>query len=177
MLKFVLEIAVEAPPTFVTDWWLDYGEQDAKLTHDMVHRTVERLDERRTHLVTDLRFGKRPVRVDGVVTRESEHHWSIDGEMTVNGRPFAREQIAFSVIPMGSGSTLHAGFRFRGKGVWSSLALTLVGRSIRKGREEAYLTYAREMAGEFRKRAPTATRAGAAPPSARGDGALDLPSA
>lgn len=177
MLRFVLEIAVEAPPTFVTDWWLDYGEQDAKLTPDMERRTVERLDGLRTHLVTDLRFGKRRVRVDGVVIRESELRWSIDGEMAVNGRPFAREQVAFSVVPRGTGSTLQAGFQFRGKGAWSSLALALVGRSIRKGREEAYLTYAREMAEEFRKKAPSAAPTGESAPSARRSSALDRPSA
>ncbi|MDE1819587.1 MAG: hypothetical protein KGJ23_06265 [Euryarchaeota archaeon] len=139
----------KVPPTFVADWWNDYGPSDTTLTDDLERRTVEKLDDRRQRVVTDLHYGRYAVRVDGIVTRDSRTTWSLDGDLYVRGRAFAKELVDFRVDGVGPGSRLIARFAFRGKDPFRSLALTFLRGKLRRGREEAYRAYAHAIVRDF----------------------------
>jgi hypothetical protein len=157
MPGYVVEFDSKAPAEYVAAWWNDYRAEDTELTRDLTFRRVEPLDDRRTHLTSDVLFGKRPIRVECVVTRAAPTSWDVEGDLIVNGKKFAREIVHFQVAPLAAGSRLSGEFRFRGRTPVHSFVLFLLNGRSRREREEAYRAYRTAIDRDFTSGRPART--------------------
>lgn len=149
MTRFTVVMEAQAPPAYVVAWWTDFQAADAGLTPDVTRRVVQRLDERRTHVVTDLTVQRRRVQLDCVVTLESPTSWRLEGELRWKGRPFAHESTSFSVEPSGAGTRLTAEFHFVGTSLWNGILVALNSGGARRSRVEAYAGYREAINRDF----------------------------
>lgn len=149
MVRFEVRQEVRAPPDFVIGWWTDYRDDDAKLGGQMEARRVRRLDASHIQVDTDLVVGGRKVRLEGVVTLEGPRSFSMESSLAVSGKPFGHESIRFSTEPQGEGSLVVAHFHFRGRTLVHGLLLFLTAGSTRRGREQAYWQFAKEIEADY----------------------------
>lgn len=150
-MRFPVRFEIRAPPDFVVDWWLDYGESDRSIDPGIIQRTAVILPDGRFHVVTDGRHGRRETRTDGIVTRTGQLTFHEDAVVSAHRRPIADLTIDWIVESRPSGSRLTAQFKFRGRGLYR-LALPLFGKRLRRDREEAYAHFAKAIDEDFAKR-------------------------
>ena len=143
MVGYIVQIETRAPPEYLADWWTDYRSDDTSLTDDVRERSVEPGPDGSVRVVTELAFGRTPVRIEGRVDRVGPLRWNLEGSIHVRGRRFGRERVWFEVEPRGSGSLLTARFRFDGRSPFHRLLLLQVNRRSRRDREASYRVYAR----------------------------------
>jgi hypothetical protein len=158
MARFVVRQPVAAPPDFVAAWWTDFREDDARLGGQMEGRKVRKIDATHVQVDSNLRVGKRAIRVDGIVTLEGPRVWSIQGDLYVEGKLFGKEFVRYHVDPAERGSSVTGEFTFTGKDLLHRLILLLANRSARKGREDAFRGFAAAIAKDLSDRSDPGSR-------------------
>lgn len=153
MSRFVIHQEVRASPEHVVAWWTDYRDDDPTLDAQMTGRTVRRKDDHHIQVFSELLFGGRRVKIEGLVTLEGPTSWRFEGDLYVGGTLFGKEVTRFTVEPVPGGTRVTGDYSFLGKDRLHRFLFALSKRSARRGREEAFRDFARaieqdrEMAG------------------------------
>ncbi|MGA8542843.1 MAG: hypothetical protein WB947_04800 [Thermoplasmata archaeon] len=163
MVRFAVEIEIEAPPKFVVDWWWDYSPQDASIAPGMVRRDVEKVDENTVRLTTHSEFGGNIRTTMGTVTRTGPTSWHMSAHVSSGGKVVSTVQTEYVVEPTATGSHLSTHFDFRGITIPWRIALVLSKFSLRRDRLRTFRVYAQAIEQDFAQGASPAPGAAGSP--------------